>query len=58
MLTRTLTSAAAKKMQTAAAIMMFQLLLRARKARKEVRERRLGADVPIIGQLKLRDSVT
>lgn len=53
----TLTSAAAKKMQTAAAI-MIQLLLRARKARKEVRERRLGADVPIIGQLKLRDSVT
>lgn len=41
----TLTSAAAKKMQTAAAI-MIQLLLRARKARKEVRERRLGADVP------------
>jgi hypothetical protein len=32
-------------MQTAAAI-MIQLLLRARKARKEVRERRLGADVP------------
>ena len=41
----TLTSAAAKKMQTAAAI-MIQLLLRARKARKEVRERRLRADVP------------